>query len=47
MADVPAVTLNNGVMMPQIGFGVFRVPEEGTMPAVLSAIEAGYRGIDT
>jgi diketogulonate reductase-like aldo/keto reductase len=47
MADVPAVTLNNGVTMPQIGFGVFRVPEGETMSAVLSAIEAGYRGIDT
>jgi 2,5-diketo-D-gluconate reductase A len=47
MADVPAVTLNNGVTMPQIGFGVFRVPESETTPAVLSAIKAGYRGIDT
>lgn len=47
MVDVPAVTLNNGVTMPQVGFGVFRVPENETMPAVLSAIEAGYRGIDT
>ena len=47
MADVPAVTLNNGVTMPQIGFGVFRVPEGETIPAVSSAIEAGYRGIDT
>ena len=47
MADVPAVTLNNGVTMPQIGFGVFRVPEGETLPAVMSAIEAGYRGIDT
>jgi diketogulonate reductase-like aldo/keto reductase len=47
MAEVPAVTLNNGVTMPQIGFGVFRVPEAETQPAVLSAIEAGYRGIDT
>ena len=47
MADVPAVMLNNGVTMPQIGFGVFRVPQGETMRAVLSAIEAGYRGIDT
>lgn len=47
MADVPAVTLNNGIKMPQIGFGVFRVSSGETMPAVLSAIEAGYRGIDT
>jgi diketogulonate reductase-like aldo/keto reductase len=47
VADVPEVTLNNGIKMPQIGFGVFRVPEGETTPAVLSAIEAGYRGIDT
>jgi 2,5-diketo-D-gluconate reductase A len=33
--------------MPQIGFGVFRVPGDETAPAVLSAIEVGYRGIDT
>src|SRR5437660_12799717 len=47
MVDVPTVRLNNGVEMPQIGFGVFRVPEDETVSAVLSAIEAGYRGIDT
>ena len=47
MADVPAMTLNNGVEMPQIVFGVFRVPDDETVPAVLSAIEVGYRGIDT
>ena len=47
MADVPAMTLNNGIEMPQIGFGVFRVPGDETVSAVLSAIEAGYRGIDT
>jgi 2,5-diketo-D-gluconate reductase A len=45
--DVPAVTLNNGVEMPQIGFGVFRVPDDQTRSAVLAAIEAGYRSIDT
>jgi 2,5-diketo-D-gluconate reductase A len=47
VAEVPAVTLNNGVRIPQIGFGVFRIPEDETVPAVLTAIEAGYRGIDT
>jgi diketogulonate reductase-like aldo/keto reductase len=47
MVDVPAVTLNNGVVMPQVGFGVFRVPEDETVAAVLAAIEAGYRSIDT
>jgi 2,5-diketo-D-gluconate reductase A len=39
--------LNNGIAMPQIGFGVFRVPEEDTVSAVSTAIEAGYRSIDT
>jgi diketogulonate reductase-like aldo/keto reductase len=39
--------LNNGVDIPQVGFGVFRVPPEETVRAVLSAIEAGYRSIDT
>ena len=47
MADVPAMTLNNGVEIPRMGFGVFRIPGDGTVPAVLSGIEAGYRGIDT
>ncbi|HYS39085.1 MAG TPA: aldo/keto reductase [Pseudonocardiaceae bacterium] len=47
MVDVAAVRLNNGVGMPQIGFGVFRVPEEETVSAVSAAIEAGYRSIDT
>jgi diketogulonate reductase-like aldo/keto reductase len=41
------VTLNNGITMPQIGFGVFRVRPSETTPAVLAAIEAGYRSIDT
>jgi diketogulonate reductase-like aldo/keto reductase len=41
------VTLNNGTRMPQIGFGVFRVPEDETRRAVLTAVEAGYRSIDT
>ena len=44
---VPDVVLNNGVRMPQLGFGVFRVPEESVGPAVLAALECGYRSIDT
>ena len=43
MPDVPTATMNNGITMPQIGFGVFRVPGRKTMSAVLSAMEAGYR----
>ncbi|MFI8907704.1 aldo/keto reductase [Streptomyces albidoflavus] len=44
---VPTVTLNNGVTMPQLGFGVFQVPDEETTAAVATALESGYRSIDT
>jgi 2,5-diketo-D-gluconate reductase A len=44
---VPDVRLNNGTTIPQVGFGVFRVPDDETERAVLAAIEAGYRSIDT
>lgn len=47
MTSVPTVTLNNGVAMPQLGFGVFQVPEADTRAAVDAALEAGYRSIDT
>ena len=40
-------TLNNGVKIPKIGFGVFQIPEDKTEEAVLAAIKAGYRCIDT
>ena len=41
------VRLNNGVMMPAIGFGVYQIPKSDTKRAVLDALEAGYRLIDT
>ena len=41
------VTLNNGVQMPIIGFGVFQIPPEETEQAVSTALEVGYRHIDT
>lgn len=41
------ITLNNGVRMPQLGFGVFQLPPEETVTAVRQAIDAGYRSIDT
>lgn len=48
MTNMPTITLNNGVKMPQLGFGVFKVPEgEEAYNAVKWALEAGYRGIDT
>jgi len=44
---VPNLTLNNGVQIPQLGFGVFQVPPEETQRIVEDALEAGYRHIDT
>lgn len=41
------VRLNNGVMMPAIGFGVYQVPKSETQRAVSDALEVGYRSIDT
>ena len=44
----PTVTLNNGVEMPSLGFGTFRLEEGGQVrDSVLRALEAGYRLIDT
>jgi diketogulonate reductase-like aldo/keto reductase len=45
--SVPTVKLNNGVEIPQLGFGVFQVADDATTAAVTSALEAGYRSIDT
>ncbi|MEV6620904.1 aldo/keto reductase [Amycolatopsis sp. NPDC051106] len=44
---VPAVELNNGVRIPQFGFGVFQIPPEETARTVRTALEAGYRHLDT
>lgn len=44
---IPTLTLNNGIEMPQLGFGVFQVPDAETTAAVSAALEAGYRSIDT
>lgn len=41
------ITLNNGVQMPVLGFGVFQIPAEQTEQAVTDALAAGYRAIDT
>ena len=43
----PNITLNNGITIPQLGFGVFQIPPDETKKAVLTAFEAGYRHIDT
>jgi diketogulonate reductase-like aldo/keto reductase len=45
--SVPTVTLNNGVEMPQLGFGVFLVPPDEVVEPVRTALDAGYRLIDT
>lgn len=47
MATVPAIRLNNGVEIPQLGFGVYQIPPEETVEAVGAALEIGYRHIDT
>lgn len=41
------VTLNNGVVMPALGFGVFQTPPEQTVASVVEALRVGYRLIDT
>ena len=45
--NVPGVRLNDGHEIPQLGFGVYQVPPEDTERAVSTALEAGYRHIDT
>ena len=41
------VTLNNGVQMPILGFGVFQIPDDETQAAVEAALAVGYRHLDT
>jgi 2,5-diketo-D-gluconate reductase A len=47
MPQVPTVTLNNGVEIPQFGFGVFQIDPDQTATAVRAAFDAGYRHVDT
>jgi 2,5-diketo-D-gluconate reductase A len=47
MPTVPARTMNNGLAIPQLGFGVFQIPQDETEEAVSIALEVGYRLIDT
>ena len=47
MSTVPTLTLNNGVVIPQLGFGVYQVDPAETKDATLAALEVGYRHIDT
>ena len=43
----PPLPLHDGTSIPQLGFGVFQVPDDETTAAVGHALEAGYRSIDT
>jgi 2,5-diketo-D-gluconate reductase A len=47
VASVPTIRLNNGVEIPQLGFGVFQIPPDQTAEATRTALEVGYRHIDT
>lgn len=47
MSTVPNVLLNNGVLIPQLGFGTFKVPPEKAEEVTLQALEIGYRHLDT
>jgi 2,5-diketo-D-gluconate reductase A len=47
MSEVPAIELNTGARIPQLGFGVFQIPPKETAKAVKTALDIGYRHIDT
>jgi 2,5-diketo-D-gluconate reductase A len=47
MSSVPSITLHDGHTIPQLGFGVFQIKPDQTAAAVRSALEVGYRHIDT
>jgi len=47
MTDVPTLTLNDGNTIPQLGFGVFQIDPAETAQAVSTALEVGYRHVDT
>ena len=44
---IPQLTLNNGIAMPALGFGVYQTPPDQTFAAVTTALDVGYRHIDT
>lgn len=46
-ASIPSLLLADGVSIPQIGFGVWQVPDDKVGPAVTEAIRRGYRSVDT
>nr|WP_042188702.1 aldo/keto reductase [Kibdelosporangium sp. MJ126-NF4]CEL18401.1 oxidoreductase of aldo/keto reductase family, subgroup 1 [Kibdelosporangium sp. MJ126-NF4]CTQ97884.1 oxidoreductase of aldo/keto reductase family, subgroup 1 [Kibdelosporangium sp. MJ126-NF4] len=47
MAEVTTLTLNDGVQIPQLGYGVFQIPPDEVVKTTRTAIDSGYRLIDT
>ena len=47
MASVPVIALNDGKTIPQLGFGVWQIDNDKVGGAIATALEAGYRHIDT
>jgi 2,5-diketo-D-gluconate reductase A len=47
MSNVPAIEMNDGMRIPQLGFGVFQIDPSKTAAAVKAALDIGYRHIDT
>jgi 2,5-diketo-D-gluconate reductase A len=47
VSHVPTIELNDGATIPQLGFGVFQIDPEETAEAVKTALEIGYRHVDT
>ena len=47
MTAVPEITLNDGTVIPQLGFGVWQVPADEAQAVVAEALKVGYRHIDT
>jgi 2,5-diketo-D-gluconate reductase A len=47
MTQPTTITLNDGHTIPQLGFGVWRLPNEDTPAIIKAAVDAGYRHIDT
>jgi 2,5-diketo-D-gluconate reductase A len=47
MGSIPAIELNDGNRIPQLGFGVFQIPPDETAAAVKAALDIGYRHVDT
>ncbi|WP_328424014.1 aldo/keto reductase [Micromonospora sp. NBC_00389] len=46
-STIPDISLNDGTTIPQLGFGVFQIEPKDTVAAVATALEVGYRHIDT